>query len=255
VLVVGGTVGGQVKLSSAEVFDPATNTFSSAGIGSMSTTRYEPVAAALPDGRVLVAGGRTGFDLYPCTLSSAEVFDPTTNGFSPTASMSVPRYRAVAASLADGVLIAGGSYGVDPIGRGCPNYDSGNAATCAEIFKLGVPSGRPVAACNPPSRTPANAPPERIPSCTGHQATIVGTDGADRITGTRRAEVIVGLGGNDRLSGLAGNDVICGGNGKDTLKGGKGNDALYGGAAKDILSGGPGTDTLKGGPGKDRQVE
>src|SRR3954451_3754154 len=61
VLVVGGTYSdgntSATDLSSAEIFDPATNSFSSAGIGSMTVPRSAAVAAPLPDGRVLVAGG------------------------------------------------------------------------------------------------------------------------------------------------------------------------------------------------------
>ena len=63
----------------AEVFDPQTNTFSSAGIGSMGTARSTPVAAPLGDGRVLVAGGsQPGTSTY---FSSAEIF-AATNTFS-----------------------------------------------------------------------------------------------------------------------------------------------------------------------------
>jgi uncharacterized protein (DUF2147 family) len=93
------------------------------------------------------------------------------------------------------------------------------------------------------------------PVCSGLPATIVGTDGTDKLRGTPGKDVIVGLGGNDKLSGLAGKDVICGGDGKDTLKGGKGNDKLYGEAGKDTLKGGRGKDKLKGGPGRDKQVQ
>ena len=92
-------------------------------------------------------------------------------------------------------------------------------------------------------------------SCNGKPATIVGTDGADKLSGTPAADVIVALGGNDKVSGLAGNDTICGGAGKDTLKGGKGNDKLFGEAGKDTLKGGPGNDKLKGGAGKDKQIQ
>src|SRR3954454_10616310 len=115
VLVAGGYYydfddGTDHSLSSAEVFDPATGTFSSAGIGSMTVPRYGAAAAPLPDGRVLVMGGGckpTG----PARLSSAEVFDPTTNTFSSAGigSMSKVRVDAVAAPLPDGrVLVAGG---------------------------------------------------------------------------------------------------------------------------------------------------
>jgi hypothetical protein len=79
VLVAGGAYndGADHYLSSAEVFNPATNSFSPAGIGSMGTAREEAAAAPLPDGRVLVAGGRTGSSF----LSSAEIF-AATNAFS-----------------------------------------------------------------------------------------------------------------------------------------------------------------------------
>jgi Galactose oxidase, central domain/Kelch motif len=154
VLVTGGAGGGSsFAQPSAEVFDPATGTFSSAGIGSMALGRQDAVAAPLPDGRVLVAGGAQEH-LYPCYLSSAEVFDPATSSFSHDGigSMAVPREHAVAAPLPDGVLVAGGSYGVDFLGRGCPAEYTGDSSTCAEIFKLGVPS-RQIDNCNPEDRS------------------------------------------------------------------------------------------------------
>lgn len=72
VLVAGGRDRSSY-LSSAEIFDPATQNFSSAGIGSMGTPPLDAVAAPLPNGRVLVAGGSNG-----SVLSSAEVFVPAT---------------------------------------------------------------------------------------------------------------------------------------------------------------------------------
>jgi Kelch motif len=60
------------------VFDPRTEAFSATG--SMTTARAGAVAAPLPDGRVLIAGG---FDSGN-ELSSAEVYDPSTGTFSPT---------------------------------------------------------------------------------------------------------------------------------------------------------------------------
>jgi Kelch motif len=104
VLVVGGSDGNVPFHSSAEIFDPKTNTFSPTG--SMSSPRFNPVAAPLPDGRVLVAGGRDG----AADLASAEVFNPATNGFSSAGSMGTAREGATAAPLPDGqVLVAGGT--------------------------------------------------------------------------------------------------------------------------------------------------
>jgi hypothetical protein len=278
VLVAGGFDYGVGVLSSAEVFDPATNSFSSAGIGSMSVPRSGAVAAPLPDGRVLVAGGRyqtTEDTLYPRDLSSAEVFDPATNSFSSAGigSMSTQRAFAAAAPLPDGqVLVAGG--GVAHPGRifsSAEVFDPAtNSFSSAGIGSMSVPRDGAAAAPLPDGRVLVaggsgdssaeifalgSAPPAPSATCRGKQATIVGTNGADQITGSPKADVIVGLGGTDKLSGLAGNDVICGGAGKDTLNGGKGNDKLYGEAGKDTLKGGPGKDALKGGAGKDKQVQ
>jgi hypothetical protein len=94
-------------LSSAEVFDPATNGFSP--VGSMTSKRFAPAAAPLPGGLVLVVGGET----ETAQLSSAEVFDPATGTFSSAGigSMSVPRAGPVATTLQDGrVLVVGGYY-------------------------------------------------------------------------------------------------------------------------------------------------
>ncbi len=79
VLVAGG--GGDYTdrnfLASAEIFDPATGSFSATG--SMNEARTWFQANLLADGRVLVTGGYG--DLAP--LASAELFDPTTGTFSP----------------------------------------------------------------------------------------------------------------------------------------------------------------------------
>jgi hypothetical protein len=253
VLVAGGNTN-PYDPSSAEVFDPATGTFSSAGIGSMSTGRPGAAAAPLPDGRILVAGG-VHDELYPCYLSSAEVFDPATNTFSSAGigSMSLARTGAAAAPLSDGALVAGGYYSADFLGRGCPDTYPCDAGPTAEIFRLGEPPKHIGPICKD-ERTPEQPAPSRT-ACKGEPATIVGTEGNDVRRGTPTKDVIAGLGGNDRLSGLAGNDLICGGAGRDTLKGGKGNDRLYGGTGRDTLKGGPGTDKLKGAAGKDTQLQ
>jgi hypothetical protein len=108
VLVVGGN-NGVTYTNSAEIFDPKTNTFSSAGVGTMTDGRLAPVAAPLPDGRVLVAGGNNLSG--PPFLKSAEVFNPATKTFSSAGigSTSIERFDSGAAPLPDGrVLVAGG---------------------------------------------------------------------------------------------------------------------------------------------------
>jgi Kelch motif len=77
-LVVGGYDGDLGDYTTrALIFDPATNAFSSAGIGNLSQAREEPGTIELPDGRVLVAGGFNS----PDRLDSAEVLSVPSNAF------------------------------------------------------------------------------------------------------------------------------------------------------------------------------
>src|SRR5262249_57869227 len=75
-------------------------------VGPMGIQRENPVAALLPDGRVLVAGGSNAGG----TENSAEIFNPSTNGFTPIGgTLNTRRDSAVAAPLRGGnVLVAGG---------------------------------------------------------------------------------------------------------------------------------------------------
>jgi hypothetical protein len=111
VLIAGGY--GNISpyyLGSTELYDPATNTFAvSTSTPSMNTARLYATTTLLPNGKVLIAGG---YDGNPPSLSSTDLYDPTTNTFAPpasTASMNDQREYATATVLPNGkVLIAGG---------------------------------------------------------------------------------------------------------------------------------------------------
>jgi hypothetical protein len=121
ILILGGS-NSSGDLSTAELFDPAGDTFTKlegAG-GEMTVAREHPLAVAMPDGQVLIAGGSTevlefGFIRREEVVSSAELFDPTSDTFTklegPGRETAEPRWGPAAAALPDGqVLIAGGRY-------------------------------------------------------------------------------------------------------------------------------------------------
>jgi len=112
VLIAGGFSNntGSITRSSAELYDPATGTFSSAG--TMSTARLDHTASLLSDGRVLIAGG----DIlcispgcgFPNVFATAELYDPATNAFSATGSMATARLKHTATVLPSGLVVISG---------------------------------------------------------------------------------------------------------------------------------------------------
>jgi hypothetical protein len=111
VLVLGGYlapngVSSSDGLSSAELYDPATATFTA--VADMKAKRVAPVATLLPDGTALIGGGTHGFEGY-IDSSSLELYDPATRTFATAGNMVVKRALFSMTLLSDGtVLIAGG---------------------------------------------------------------------------------------------------------------------------------------------------
>jgi Kelch motif len=108
VLVAGGDTPfpvGPDELPSAELYDPATGTWSPTG--SMRTARKSATAVRLPNGEVLVAGGCTSACFV--SLASVELYDPLRGVWSPTGSMKAGRNRPSGILLRNQrVLVLGG---------------------------------------------------------------------------------------------------------------------------------------------------
>jgi hypothetical protein len=104
VLVIGGVRNDGTAMASAEIWDPATRTFSPAG--SLTRPRAGHAATRLHDGRVLVVGGEDGGESIP--PMPAEVWDPATGAFEPQGEMLRLPSGLTATTLLDGrVLIVG----------------------------------------------------------------------------------------------------------------------------------------------------
>src|SRR5437868_7210016 len=116
VLVAGGN-NGTDHLSSAEIFNPSTGTWSA--VPPLSTARYALGMATLQDGRVLAVGGTADFP-------GAEIFNPASGTWSPTVDMAqVPRYFFETIPLADGrVMVAGGVGDSGPYLDGVEVFDA-----------------------------------------------------------------------------------------------------------------------------------
>lgn len=90
-----------------------------------------------------------------------------------------------------------------------------------------------------------------VPQCDGVDATIIGTDGPEKLFGTPGADVVWLGAGNDTFAGKDGDDLICGGDGNDVLYTGDGNDTVFGEDGVDRVYEGAGDDHLNGGPDSD----
>ncbi len=102
VLVEGGGTD-STPLASAELYDPATGTWTPTG--SMAVARIRHNSTVLPDGRVLAVGGKTTTG----ATTSAELYDPASGEWTPAADLNFERFRESETVLPNGkVLVAGG---------------------------------------------------------------------------------------------------------------------------------------------------
>jgi N-acetylneuraminic acid mutarotase len=111
VLVAGGSGsydGQQPGLNSAELYDPATGTWSVTG--SLNISRDGHTATLLPSGKVLVVGGLFHGPTSTSYTNSAELYDPATASWTFTGSLHTERAIHTATRLQNGkILVVGGT--------------------------------------------------------------------------------------------------------------------------------------------------
>lgn len=108
VLVAGGfiLVGGSFSVTNtAELYDPATGTFTATG--SMVTARTLHTATTLADGRVLAAAG---LGIAGTGIRNAEIYNPTTGTWTATGLLVTARFSQTATLLNNGNVILTGGF-------------------------------------------------------------------------------------------------------------------------------------------------
>ena len=115
VLLAGGSGGGFNNRSTAEIFDPSSNSWSATG--SMNVPHAGAASVLLSDGRVLVAGGMQTRGVI--AVSAEEIFDPASGTWALSGLLRQPRSGATATLLPNSkVLVAGGLVESDDFASG-----------------------------------------------------------------------------------------------------------------------------------------
>lgn len=111
-LQLGATAGSQTstKLASAELYDPATNSWTPAA--NLTTTRYGHTSITLGNGRAMVIAGTA-----PNYAKNAEIYDPATNSWVVSGTLAtLHATQSASVLLQDGsVLVVGGNDGNAPV--------------------------------------------------------------------------------------------------------------------------------------------
>jgi hypothetical protein len=108
VLVTGGTSTSDEAgvVATAEIFNPATNTWTAAPSFAVARYSHGAIAVGPGDSKVLVFGG---VDVNGLGTASVQLYDSVSNTWSAAPPMAVPRFIPTAVRLPDGrILVAGG---------------------------------------------------------------------------------------------------------------------------------------------------
>jgi hypothetical protein len=138
VLMAGGKTPSR-DTDKAELYDPASRTFSSTG--SMVGVRSLHAASLLNNGFVLISGGRKG----STPLATCELYNPSSGTFSNTGLLNVQRKRHQSTLLTNGtVLVEGGASlnNGDPVNPGTPTAEIFNPSQGAWTLTQEMHIGR-----------------------------------------------------------------------------------------------------------------
>ncbi|WP_030862032.1 DUF11 domain-containing protein [Streptomyces sp. NRRL F-2747] len=200
---------------------------------------------------------------YTVTVSNSAASTATATGVTLSDTLSGAGVGLTSATASQGTCTTTATGASCALGSLAPGA-SATVTVTGEPRATGTVTNTAVAsAAQPDPFTSDNTSARTTSANNAHGCTIIGTTGADTLTGGYFTDVICGLGGNDTVRAGYGNDTVHGGYGNDNLDGGFGNDTVTGGPGNDTLTGDQGNDrltttdavsgndTANGGPGTD----
>ncbi|RSS63481.1 DUF6603 domain-containing protein, partial [Streptomyces sp. WAC06614] len=185
VLVTGGTAapgeGSAARtLSSAELLDPRTGTWRPARDMADARCRHEAVLLG-EQGPVLVVGGALETGGEPAALAFCERYDPTTDTWTPAASLTTPRTGHQATRLPDGTVLVTGGRAPGADGPGAPGRFDPAEPTSVERYVPAADAWSAEAPLPGAGRSGHRA----VPLRSGRVLLVGGTGGPGRTTGYR----------------------------------------------------------------------
>ncbi|MGZ3450371.1 MAG: Kelch repeat-containing protein [Polyangiales bacterium] len=143
VLVVGGIASmstTELGIDTVDVFDPATSSWSTTA--KLPEGRVQHGAVRLPDGRVMIVGGLSGWDMSAAPLATTFIFDPKTSTWASGPPMPEPRAEAFVFSAGGKVAVVAGRGGSKPGGaRAVLVFDTSTSTWSSIDAGVGLASG------------------------------------------------------------------------------------------------------------------
>jgi N-acetylneuraminic acid mutarotase len=137
VLVAGGQGANVADFTSAELYDAGTGTWAATGL--LNAARDGHTATLLPGGTVLVTGGQQHVAFGGEVLSSAEIYNPVTELWTPSGSLNSARYTATATLLHSGCVVVTGGFDAGGLALSSSEFYDPSAGSWSSTNPLGTP--------------------------------------------------------------------------------------------------------------------